>query len=68
MVAVLTADDVPAENNIGPWRDDPILAHGELRYLGQPVFAVIATTRDAARRAAALAPQVIQAEALPCRA
>ncbi|MEO3693442.1 xanthine dehydrogenase molybdopterin binding subunit [Roseateles paludis] len=68
VVAVLTADDVPAENNIGPLaHDDPILAHGELRYLGQPVFAVIATTRDAARRAAALAPQVIQAEALPAR-
>ena len=45
--------------------DDPILADGVLRYLGQPVFAVIATSRDAARRAAALAKQVLEIEPLP---
>jgi xanthine dehydrogenase large subunit len=66
VVAVLTAADIPAENNCGPLlHDDPILADGELRYVGQPVFAVIATDRELARRAAALAKQVIRAEPLP---
>ncbi|WKB55138.1 xanthine dehydrogenase molybdopterin binding subunit [Eleftheria terrae] len=66
VVAVLTAADIPGENNCGPVvHDDPILADGEVHYLGQPVFAVIATDRDAARRAAALARQVLQIEPLP---
>ncbi|MBB3195086.1 xanthine dehydrogenase molybdopterin binding subunit [Roseateles terrae] len=66
VVAVITAVDLPGENNCGPLlHDDPLLADGELRYLGQPVFAVIATDRELARRAAALARTVIQAEALP---
>ncbi|HEY1127927.1 MAG TPA: xanthine dehydrogenase molybdopterin binding subunit [Roseateles sp.] len=66
VVAVFGAADIPAENNCGPLlHDDPILADGELRYVGQPVFAVIATNRELARRAAGLAKQVIQAEALP---
>ncbi len=66
VVAVLTAADIPAENNCGPLlHDDPILAADELRYAGQPVFAIIARSRDQARRAAALAKQVIQAEPLP---
>ncbi|PZP35258.1 MAG: xanthine dehydrogenase molybdopterin binding subunit [Roseateles depolymerans] len=66
VVAVLTAADIPAENNCGPLlHDDPILATDELRYAGQPVFAIIARSRDQARRAAALAKQVIQAEPLP---
>ena len=56
VVAVLAAADIPGPNDCGPIvHDDPILCDGELRYLGQPVFAVIAHTRDAARRAAALA-------------
>ena len=59
VVDVFTAKDIPGANDCGSLvHDDPILA-GEagatLRYLGQPVFAVIATTRDAARRAAAKA-------------
>ena len=53
VVAVLTAEDIPGENNCGPvLHDDPILAASEVQYLGQPVFAVIATTHDLARRAA----------------
>ncbi|WP_109483356.1 xanthine dehydrogenase molybdopterin binding subunit [Paraburkholderia sp. C35] len=56
VVAVLTADDIPGENNCGPvLHDDPILADGEVLYLGQPVFIVIAQTHELARRAAALA-------------
>ena len=65
VVAVLTAADIPGENQCGPIvHDDPILADGELRYLGQPVFAVVARTRTAARRAAARAKEVLEVEAL----
>ena len=56
VIAVLTAADIPGENNCGPvLHDDPILADGIVQYLGQPVFAVIAESHDLARRAAALA-------------
>ncbi|WAC75064.1 xanthine dehydrogenase molybdopterin binding subunit [Roseateles sp. SL47] len=66
VVDVLTAANLPGENNCGPLiHDDPLLASTELRYLGQPVFAVIATDRELARRAAAMARQVIQTETLP---
>ena len=66
VVAVLTAADIPAENNCGPLlHDDPLLADGELRYVGQPVYAVIATDRELARRAAAMAKQAIVGTPLP---
>ena len=66
VVAVYTAADFPGENNCGPLlHDDPILAEGELRYLGQPVFAIVATQRELARRAAALAGQALTVEVLP---
>jgi xanthine dehydrogenase large subunit len=56
VIAVLSAADIPGENNCGPvLHDDPVLADGEVQYLGQPVFAVIATSHELARRAAALA-------------
>jgi xanthine dehydrogenase large subunit len=65
VVLVLSAADIPGANDCGPIiHDDPILADGVLRYLGQPVFAVIATTRGAARRAAAMAKDVIGVEPL----
>ena len=69
VVDVFSARDLPGANQCGALLpDEPILA-GEagdtLRYLGQPVFAVIARTRDAARRAAALAREVVRARALP---
>lgn len=56
VVGVLTADDIPGVNDVSPTGtgDDPLLAAGEVRFHGQPVFAVIAQTRDAARRAARL--------------
>ncbi len=76
VVAVLSAADIPGANDCGSIiHDDPILAEialqpdgrcdGEVRYLGQPVFAVIATTREGARRAAALAKSVLTIEARP---
>ncbi len=69
VVDVFTARDIPGANDCGSLvHDDPILA-GEagdtLRYVGQPVFAVVARTRDAARRAAAKARDVIRARPLP---
>ncbi|MEY8878937.1 MAG: xanthine dehydrogenase molybdopterin binding subunit [Leptothrix sp. (in: b-proteobacteria)] len=65
VVAVLSAADIPGMNDCGPiLHDDPILAADELRYLGQPVFLVVAETRQQARRAAALAKQAIRFEAL----
>ena len=66
VVAIYTAADFPGENNCGPLvHDDPILAEDELRYLGQPVYAVIATDRELARRAAHMAKQAIKVEVLP---
>ena len=56
IVAVLTAGDIPGDNNFGPiLHDDPIFAEGETHYLGQPLFLVVARTSEAARRAARLA-------------
>ncbi|MEO6363297.1 MAG: xanthine dehydrogenase molybdopterin binding subunit [Caldimonas sp.] len=66
VVAVLTAKDIPGRNDCGPVvHDDPILADSHVHYAGQPVFAVIATTRDAARRGAAQAKAVLRIEPLP---
>ena len=69
VVDVFVAADIPGDNECGSLvKDDPILAGGvgdTLRYLGQPVFAVVASTRDAARRAAALAKTAVRARALP---
>jgi xanthine dehydrogenase large subunit len=66
VVAVLTAADVPGPNDCGPViHDDPILAERIVQYVGQPVFAVIAETRDLARRAAARAKSVLRIEPLP---
>ncbi|WP_306049367.1 xanthine dehydrogenase molybdopterin binding subunit [Oceaniradius stylonematis] len=57
VVGVLTADDVPGVNDVSPTgRDDePVFAEGKVEFWGQPVFAVVAESRDAARRAARLA-------------
>ena len=53
VVDVLTANDIPGNNTCGPiLADDPILAENIVSYLGQPIFAVIANSRDSARRAA----------------
>ena len=63
VVAVLTAADVPGRNDIAPvFADEPLLADGRVLFHGQPLFAVVATTRDAARRAAKLADIDIAAE------
>ncbi|MBB1492664.1 xanthine dehydrogenase molybdopterin binding subunit [Paracoccus sp. MC1854] len=65
VIDVLTAADIPGQNDVSPIgrNDDPILADGKVMFHGQPVFAVIAETREHARRAARLAK--IDYEPLP---
>jgi len=57
VVDVLTPDDIPGENDVSPTglHDEPVFAKGEVHFFGQPLFAVIAKTRDQARWAAHLA-------------
>ncbi|KAA2242369.1 xanthine dehydrogenase molybdopterin binding subunit [Salinarimonas soli] len=56
VVRVLTAADIPGKNDVSPaFGDDPMFAADEISFHGQALFAVVATTRDAARRAATLA-------------
>ncbi len=57
VVGVLTAEDIPGHNDVSPVsrHDDPVFAVNDVQFHGQPMFAVIAETRDAARRAATLA-------------
>lgn len=53
--AVLTAADIPGENNTGPiLRDEPLLPTDVVQFHSQPVAWVVASTEDEARRAAAL--------------
>jgi xanthine dehydrogenase large subunit len=65
VVCVLTAADVPGENDVSPTHrhDEPLLAADLVQFVGQPIFAVAAVTREQARRAAKLA--VIEYEDLP---
>jgi xanthine dehydrogenase large subunit len=53
---LITAADIPGENNFGPIvHDDPILAGQEVLYVGHPLFAVAAESVGEARKAARLA-------------
>ena len=56
VIGVLTADDIPGHNDVSPTgkHDDPVFAH-KVEFHGQPIFAVVAETRAAARNAAGLA-------------
>ncbi|HEY6514196.1 MAG TPA: xanthine dehydrogenase molybdopterin binding subunit [Burkholderiaceae bacterium] len=66
VVDAFGADAIPGRNDCGPIvHDDPILAEGTVSYLGQPVFMVLAHTRDAARSAAAQAKKVVTVDPLP---
>lgn len=63
-VAVITAKDVPGENQIGFNKaDEPLLPPGEWEYWGQPLVLVLAKTRALARKAANLVE--ISGEGLP---
>ena len=63
VVRVLTAADVPGENQIGPViEDEPLLAEGAVHFHGQPVALVLGTTPEAARRGRELlAPELVAA-------
>ena len=65
VVEVLTAADIPGVNDVSPVgkHDDPVFAGEMVEFHGQPLFAVIARSRDQARAAARLAK--IKYEPLP---
>ena len=53
VVAVITAKDIPGENNCGPIiHDDPFLAAGKVEFIGQAVAVVVARNMLYAREAA----------------
>ena len=53
VVAVVTAQDVPGSNDIGPvFAGDPLFVDRVVEYAGQAIFAVAAVTIEQARRAA----------------
>jgi xanthine dehydrogenase large subunit len=66
VVDVLTSADVPGQLDIGPvFPGDPLMANGEVEFWGQVLFAVAATSHDAARWAADLA--VAEYQPLPAQ-
>ncbi|WP_380053699.1 xanthine dehydrogenase molybdopterin binding subunit [Falsihalocynthiibacter sp. SS001] len=55
VVDVLTAADLPFENDVSPSiHDEPLLADGTVHYIGQPIFLVVAKCHLLARKAARL--------------
>src|SRR5271154_4834897 len=62
VVVVLTAADIPGKNDVAPvFADEPLFVDQEVMFHGQALFAVVARTRDQARRAARLAKIDIEA-------
>jgi len=56
VVKVITVEDVPGHTDIGPvFPGDPVLAIGKVEFIGQPLFAVAATSYELARKAVKLA-------------
>jgi xanthine dehydrogenase large subunit len=63
VVDVITAKDIPGQVDIGAvFAGDPLLVEEQINYFGQPLFAVVATSRDAARKAALLGQAQINAQ------
>src|SRR5271170_24903 len=63
VIAVLTAADIRGKNDIAPvFADEPLFADSEVMSHGQALFAVVARTRDEARRGARLAMIGIEAK------
>ncbi|MDB9973142.1 xanthine dehydrogenase molybdopterin binding subunit [Oceanospirillaceae bacterium] len=61
VVDVITVKDIPGQTDIGPvFSGDALLVDERIDYFGQPLFAVAATTRDAARKAARLGQAEIE--------
>ncbi|CUH84286.1 xanthine dehydrogenase molybdopterin binding subunit [Thalassovita mediterranea] len=65
VIGVLTAEDIPGHNDVSPTgkNDEPVFPTDRVEFHGHPLFAVIADSRDAARRAAELAE--VDYEVLP---
>jgi len=65
VVRLMTAKDIPGSNEISPthMNDEPVLTDELVQFAGQPLFAVLAESRAAARHAAQLAK--IEYEELP---
>jgi xanthine dehydrogenase large subunit len=66
VVAVLTAMQIPGVNDMSPKgvRDDPIITPERVNFYGQVAFAVVAETRNQARRAVKLA-RIVTAPSMP---
>jgi len=63
VVMVLTATDIPGANDVSPiMGDDPIFIENTVEFRGQVIFAVVAETREAARRAVKHAKIEIESE------
>lgn len=64
VLAVISAADIPGENHMGgSLKDEPVFAVDQVEYLGQSIFAVAATSIEAARCAVLLAD--IEYQVLP---
>lgn len=65
VIGVLTAEDIPGHNDVSPTgkNDEPVFPTEKVEFHGHPIFAVVADSRDAARRAAELAK--VEYEELP---
>ena len=62
--AVLLAEDIPGDNDVGPViHDEPLLATDEARFVGQSIALVVAETYEQAR--AAIAAIEVDYEVLP---
>ena len=66
VIDVITISDIPGHTDIGPvFGGDPILLDKEVKFHGQPVFAVLAETQEQARVAASKATMTFaEAEAI----
>jgi xanthine dehydrogenase large subunit len=63
VVSVLTLADVPGQKDIGPvFPGDPLMVEEHVEFWGQVLFAVAATSYNAARRAARLAAVEYEAQ------
>jgi xanthine dehydrogenase large subunit len=69
VVDVITFVDIPGDGDVGAvYSGDPLLANGLVEFVGQPVFAVAATSLAAAKRAAELGAieyEVLEATVTP---
>ena len=55
VLAILSAADIPGENNLGPIvHDEPCLAENEVTFVGQAIFLIAAEDEETARAAADL--------------